>query len=179
MPGAALAVIFGLWLLASIPNQFRWRWWEAVARRDVLGLLPRWTFFAPRPGQHDLHLIYRDRSPVDDDVAGPWRQVEFATMPWWLRAVWNPSRFARKAVTDVGGALVRAATRAGRSGDTPAVVAAMIQLNPAYLRVLDWVMAQPAETETHARQFALVRTQADAGDRRLEPVFVSFVHPRP
>ncbi|WP_292811858.1 hypothetical protein [Microbacterium sp.] len=179
MLGAALAVLFGLWLVASIPNQFRWRWWETVARRDALGLLPRWTFFAPRPGQHDLHLIFRDRSPVDDAITGPWRQVEFATMPWWLRVVWNPSRFARKAVTDVGGALVRAATRAGRSGESPAVVAAMIQLNPAYLRVLGWVLAQPGDEGGDARQFALVRTQTDDADRRLEPVFVSFIHPRP
>jgi hypothetical protein len=165
-----------VWLLASIPNQFHWRWWESIARRDALGLLPRWTFFAPRPGRHDLHILIRNWSA---GTPGPWRELERPSPHPWLRAVWNPGRFARKAVTDKGNAVVRAVAR--RVGDSPSV----IQLHPAYLEILVWALADTGGTtdaaadsaSDAARQFALIRTQTDRPGRRLDVAFVSFVHP--
>lgn len=172
----ALAALFAVWLLASIPSQFRWQWWESIARRDGLALLPRWTFFAPRPGRHDLHVLIRDWS---GGAPGPWRELERRPPGPWLRAVWNPDRFVRKSVTDTGAALVRAATRS--AADPPST----IQLQSSYLDILGWVSAAtPAATSAGAnarpdvaRQFALVRTQTDRPGRRLDVVFVSFEHP--
>lgn len=172
----ALVVVFALWLLASIPSQFRWLWWERVARRDALGLLPRWTFFAPRPGRHDLHILVRDWS---DRTPGPWRELERHPSNPWLRAFWNPGRFSRKAVTDTGNSLIRAAAR--RDADPPSV----IQLQPAYLEILAWASEAPgsqadapaATTADAVRQFALVRTQTDRPGRSLDVVFLSFEHP--
>ena len=166
----ALAAVFAVWLLASIPNQFRWNWWESIARRDTVGLLPRWTFFAPRPGRHDLHILIRDWS---GGTPGPWREMERRPPGRWLRAVWNPDRFVRKTVTDTGNALIRAAAR--RDADPPSI----IQLQPSYLEVLGWVSAAAPATPGAARQFALVRTQTDRPGRRLDVVFVSFEHPLP
>jgi hypothetical protein len=162
----ALAAFFAVWLLASIPNQFRWSWWESIARRDALALLPRWTFFAPRPGRHDLHILIRDWS---GGTPGPWHELERLAPGPWLRAVWNPDRFARKAVTDTGNALARAARR---GDDAPSA----IQLHSAYLEILGWVLAAPSATPDAARQFALVRTQTDRPGRLLDVVFVSFEH---
>ncbi|MET0885763.1 MAG: hypothetical protein ABWX92_04860 [Mycetocola sp.] len=169
----ALTVVFTLWLLASIPNQFRWEWWERIARRDVLGLLPRWTFFAPRPGRHDLHILIRDWSAGSP---GQWRELERRPPTPWRRAFWNPDRFVRKTVTDTGNALVRAASRPEAGSPTS------IQLHSAYIEILGWVMAAPPPVQDtspgDARQFILVRTQTDRPGRRLDVTFISFEHPR-
>jgi len=165
-------------LLASVPNQFRRQWWESIARRDALALLPRWTFFAPRPGRHDLHILIRDWS---GDTPGPWRELERRQPSAWLRAFWNPGRCERKAVTDMGNALVRAAIR--RDAGPPST----IQLQSSYLEILAWASAVAPAAQTTApraygdiaRQFALVRTQTDRPGRRLDVVFVSFEHPLP
>lgn len=173
----ALATVFTVWLLASVANQFRWTWWEPIARRDPLALLPRWTFFAPRPGRHDLHILIRDWS---GGTPGPWRELERRPARPWLRAVWNPDRFARKAVIDTGNALVRAAAHG--NADPPSYV----QVQSPYLDILGWVSTAPLATSdavdgAHeiSRQFALVRTQTVRPGRRLDVVFVSFEHPLP
>jgi hypothetical protein len=173
----ALAAFFTGWLLGSVPNQFRWQWWEPIVRRDALALLPRWTFFAPRPGRHDLHILIRDWS---GDTPGPWRELERRQPRRWLRAFWNPDRFERKALADTGNSLVRAAAR------RDAGPASTIQLQSSYLEILGWVSAAPpasqdatSRPEDVARQFAVVRNQTDRPGRRLDVVFVSFEHPLP
>lgn len=174
----AVAAVLCAWFLASIPTQFRWRWWESLSRHDALGLLPRWTFFAPNPGRHDLHLLVRDWI---DGEPSPWREFERLPPPPLVRALWNPGRFARKTITDVGNAVVRSA--AGRV-DAAEENAKAIQLHAAYLEILGWVTAAGRHEravgvgeERGERQFALVRTQTDQPGRRLQVVFLSFLHP--
>lgn len=168
---AGVALLFGAWLIASLPNQFRWRWWDRVARYDQLGLLPRWTFFAPNPGRHDVHVIYCD---IIEAQIGTWQEIDHLSSPMATRWLWSPDRFGRKAVTDAANAVVRAA------GQHEASDARAIQLDPAYLQILCWVQNDRQESiEGTLCQFALVRTQLDLPGRPLNILFVSFDHPVP
>jgi len=161
-----VGIVLGAWFLASVVHQFRPRWWRRVTRFDPLHLLPIWTFFAPNPGRHDLHVIYRECSGVR---CGPWRQL---APPWVDRSwrwIWNPGRYVRKATTDFSNALLDARRT---SDDQRAVL-----LSAAYISLLHWVMAQPsADPESNHRQFALVVTQGFGEGRELDVQFVSEVH---
>jgi hypothetical protein len=164
---AAVAVILVAWLVATVPHQFRFLWWDKVARLDVLNLLPTWTFFAPNPGRHDLHLVYRD---WEDGRPLPWRQLEARPVDWRWRWIWNPDRFPRKAVSDLAASLDRQlAVCAGN----PAAVTICLP----YLSVLQIVMAQPGAARPGAlRQFALVASRGFGSRRHLEVRYVSRAH---
>ena len=86
MLASALATILTIWFVLSALNQI-----DPISTRlapyDPLGLLPRWTFFAPHPGIYDYHLLYRECASVETPLGtpamveaaktlvGPWMQV--------------------------------------------------------------------------------------------------------
>src|SRR5215213_561511 len=128
-----VALFLSVWLLASAVHQLRRRSWERIARWDALNLLPRWSFFAPNPGRHDLHVVYREWLLEE---AGPWRQLmpTHANRRW--RWCWNPSRYPRKAVSDLANSL----QYAERSLEE---MPRSVLLSSSYISLLSWVMAQP------------------------------------
>ena len=160
---AVLASFFA----ASVVHQLRLPGWWRVARYDALHLLPRYSFFAPNPGRHDTHVVFRERRDGHD---GPWQQLQPGYVDRRWRWLWNPNRFQRKAVSDLANAVLEIA---GRHPGDPRVVL----LSSSYVSLLTWVMAQPGDSPvaTH-RQFALVGTHGFDGDRQLEIRFVSEAH---
>ena len=116
-------------------------------------LLPRWNFFAPRPGRRDQHLVYRD---TVDGVPGPWCEIDTGRSPVVTRWLVNPARFRQKAMIDLVNRLFTARRELiERVGDEQG-----LQLSSGYLAILTWAMAQPAAHRPCVRQFA------DRGDRR-------------
>jgi hypothetical protein len=161
-----VAALLAAWFVGSVFHQFRLKWWRRrIARRDVLGLLPCWSFFAPNPGRHDLHVVYRDR----DDASnwGPWVELGAQQDPRWWRAVWNPNRYSHKAVSDLVNSI-----RGGMNANEP--VATM--LSGAYLAMLNWVMCQPSKVPTTIRQFAVIGRSGHGARRTLELLYVSEEH---
>lgn len=164
----AAVVFLALWFAASVVNQFGFEWWKRWKRFDVVGLIPRWTFFAPLPGTTDFHLYYRDVS-ADGDV-GDWRELAFATARSPVDMFWNPLRREKKMLVDAVQQIVQVAAQL--EGDGRGVV-----LTTSYLLLLNAVAALPKAAATRARQFMILESDGyfAAGEPRL--VLRSDAHP--
>jgi len=164
--GALVAVLLAGWFVGSVLHQVGPDWWRRrVARRDVLGLLPRWSFFAPNPGRHDLHVVYRDRDAAGQ--WGPWTELDIQRDPRWWRAAWNPERYPRKAVSDLVNAI---------RGGTGTAEPLALMLSGAYLAMLSWVMCQPDSGRTTGRQFAVIGRNGHGARRTLDVLYLSGEH---
>jgi acetone carboxylase gamma subunit len=85
--------------------------------------------------------------------------------------LWNPSRFADKALHDMVNSLLDACTFLKESSTAKA-----IQVTQPYLALLAWTMEWDASvTLGNRRQFAIVSSAGDRG-RTAEVVFVSDFH---
>lgn len=165
---ATVGATLVLWLGASGVHQLRWRWWKRIERLDVLNLLPRWSFFAPNPGHHDVHVVYREWQSGN---ASGWVEIAPGSTDSSIRWFWNPDRYITKSISDLAtGLLMSQQTLEPESRRA-------ILLSAPYIGLLAWVVAQPMTSEhISARQFAIVRTQLFGPDRRVEVRFVSDVH---
>ncbi len=163
------SAVLGVAFVASVVHQFRRGWWLRIARFDVLYLLPRWSFFAPNPGHHDLHVVYRDWQL---GAAGGWRELRATPTNPVTRWFWNPDRFARKAVFDMTSALL------GALAAEPETQSRTVLLTSSYIHLLGWVLAQEeCVTDVSARQFAIVRSSTTPDARHVEIAYVSELHP--
>ena len=133
---------------------------------DLLNLIPAWTFFAPNPGMHDLHLLYRDR------LAGghltQWKEVPMARPALPLLPLWCPGRRHNKALLDV---MKHLALEVGVHRDSPNV----LQLSLPYLAVLNFISRLPREGDVTLTQFLLMRS-VGASSAAPEAVFLSSLH---
>lgn len=167
-----VALLLGTWFLASIIHQFRFEWWLRIAHYDVFGFLPSWTFFAPNPGCHDFHLVYRD---WNSDKSSSWSEIVVSpSLDLRWRWFWNPYRFPDKAVFDMVRSFRQTISFHADKEDSR-----VIMLSGVYIGLLQMVMAQPLiDADSEHRQFAILQTQDFASDRRIEVVFVSEKHRR-
>lgn len=93
-----------LWFGATVLNQLPFWWAKTVSSRDVLHLLPRWTFFAPRPGSNDYVIVYREVR--EDGSAGEFVELIVPKRgPWSV--VLNPRKRVRKTLHDLANGLGR------------------------------------------------------------------------
>lgn len=168
----ALAAFLLAWLLVAavcqVPGDVRtWRTSRVdrwVRAHDVLGCVPRWHFFAPRPGTEDIHLLYRDRLP--DGRVTRWREVLAPAPPLLVGAIWNPDKRHNKALLDATQELVEVS--AMMDGDLD-----RIQLTVSYLAVLTFVGGLPRPHAPDGTQFLIMRS---SGPDRPEGVLLSAMH---
>jgi len=93
------------WLLATAVAQLPGKVGMFPRRWDALGILPAWTFFAPRPGISDPVLVGRDI--LEDGSYSPWR-VLWREPRQRLRFLWRPGKRISKLVSDCGSSLRQA-----------------------------------------------------------------------
>ncbi|MEU3874449.1 MULTISPECIES: hypothetical protein [Streptomyces] len=163
----ACAAALAAWLLLSAAAQLgpllpRLKQWHQ--RYDPLGFVPRYHFFAPRPGTYDYHLLVRT-GPDGTPSFGPWRELAPPRRRRWWHVLWNPDRRQRKQLFDLTMRLCRADARC----EDPAT-----PLSIPYLLLLGH--AGGAVGDDGQVQFMIARS---AGYRRGEPpqaVFVSRPH---
>lgn len=157
--------LLAIWLAISVLAQFDSAPTRAIKRHDLFSLLPRWSFFAPRPGVYDYHLLYRDLR--SDGTLGAWREIPLADERTIGGALWNPEKRCRKALSDT----VRSLNELLRSGPKPSLALTM-----PYLTILNYVTSRGHEPQTTATQFLILRTDGfmTGGDPRL--VFQSDLH---
>ncbi len=163
---SAVAILLGVWFLASIVHQVAPVWLARRVPNDLYGLLPRWLFFAPNPARDDTHVVYRDRSRGQ---WGPWQALTPATGSRRWRWLWHPQRYPIKAASDLANGLRRSMIR---HREAPR---AIVLGNP-YLGLLHWVAAQPVEPGVSHRQFAVVTSHGFADEEALDVLFVSEPH---
>lgn len=153
---AALSTLV-VWSIWSVVNQTPWRLARRLKRLDVIGFIPRWTFFAPEPGRTDYHLVYRDLSD-DLQSGGPWIELIPVGARPWHAALWNPTRRARKAVIDLTQMMCQLSLDTSQS--------AAVAVSLPYLAVLNYVMHEPAGTRPF-REFAIVQTSSLDAEPKL------------
>jgi hypothetical protein len=162
---AVAGVAFSIWMVATILYQFD-KPSLYLSRFDVFRLLPRWTFFSPNPGQHDMHLLYRDR--LQSEALTDWYEVDFIGTPAAIPILWNPEKRLAKVLWDCWAAIQHFSKL---DGYAPLYLA----LSGAYLVLLNIAQRAPSFETSIERQFALVRSRGFV-DREIEPLFVSGFH---
>ena len=161
--GITLVVFF----LASVIHQFRFSWWQRISNLDRLILLPRWTFFAPNPGRHAFHLVYRDFTL---DQPGGWKELVVSDDDLSWRWFWHPARYPSKGLNDLFNFLFQSVQSYPEDPQ-------LVMLSTPYISLLKLVMTQPGiSSECSQRQFAVVATRGFQEDRILEIRYISGVH---
>ncbi|WP_019544894.1 hypothetical protein [Streptomyces sulphureus] len=96
---AALYGLLGTWFALTVGQQFkkRPRFLERVDPGNVT--LPVSTFFAPRPGTTDTHLLVRDE--LLDGSTTEWAEYPVSQDRSLRQMVWHPNRRREKALCDV------------------------------------------------------------------------------
>jgi hypothetical protein len=132
---------------------------------NTLGLVPKWHFFAPRPGTHNLYLLYRDKYPTGD--IGNWvmlHNMDSFRSPWSF--IWNPTKRLRKTLFDTIIALLSEDVTTERDR-------MLIKLSIPYLLILNHVSSIPRTNGAIATQFLVRENYAD---ERSYSVFCSDLH---
>lgn len=133
---------------------------------DALSLVPKWHFFAPRPGMRNLYLLYRDRYATGD--VSVWRVLHGMDRfrPGWS-FIWNPDKRLRKTLYDV---LVTLAAEDYTADDATR----RVKLTAPYLLLLNHVSSLPRPDGVVATQFLVMEGEAGQTPRK---VFCSELHP--
>lgn len=169
---AAVYVTLGSWLGLSVAGQKLFRTPGRRSAWDRLYLLiPDWRFFAPHPGIHDYHLLYRDE--LGDGSLTPWREITSVEQRKPTHALWHPHRRVEKCVFDISKELTKFLEEC-HNDDRPVE---SVQVSVPYLTLLAHVTEQPHEENAVRTQF-LVSTSGGY-DEHDEPraVFLSAPHP--
>ncbi|MFF0292213.1 hypothetical protein ACFYST_03485 [Kitasatospora sp. NPDC004614] len=162
-----LAGLFVSWLLATALCQAPSRVQNRLRKADVFGLIPRWHFFAPRPGTQDFVLVFRDQA--SSGSLSRWREaprLPVSRLP--LCALWNPGRRHTKAMIDITVELMNLVVDDRNKKE--------IELSVPYLALLNHISGLPRLDGECLTQFALVATQSSASTEPPEVVFVSSMH---
>jgi hypothetical protein len=172
LSGAAVAV-FAVWLFATTLNQHRGtrRLLSPLLAYDICGLIPIWTFFAPNPGDTDVHLLFRDREASGRTT--DWREVPL-TGRRRMTDLWNPRRRINKALVDLIYDLTRPDPE--QAPATPQPLSKRRVLSFPYILVLNYVSRLPGDFGATERQFALARSPGLRGRSRPDVVLVSAFH---
>jgi hypothetical protein len=162
---------FVAWFIVCILAQFTEDTHEWMPHLSAIGLIPRWAFFAPRPGMDDTYLLYRDR-----DEAGTFGTLTCLTMPetrHWFHFVWNPKKFHNKVIMDLMSSLAVQKRQISEEGGHER----SLILTVPYMALLHFVMRMPHDQTAMARQFVIVHNRPYMAGSHLVVDFVSEVHP--
>jgi hypothetical protein len=166
----AVLIFLAAWLMVTILNQANRtrRWISKLSNYDVCGVIPIWTFFAPNPGNTDVHLLYRDRGR--DGETTHWRDIQLERRNSALE-FWNPRRRIGKGVVDVVPDLT-----ANLSDEPRQSIDKRKVLEFPYLLVLNYVCHQSRDFRAETRQFAVARTRGFSTESDPDILFLSAFH---
>lgn len=150
-----VVLVLCAWGVASIFYQFR-ATADAVGRWNYFSLIPKWTFFAPRPKTTDYQLCYQDHRLGSATVAEP---VEIPMVPKGgiapaVRFIWNPSKRNTKAVNDLTSFI---AGYKQRHRHRLAKNALVLELYVPYLVLLNYVSSRARVPSRDCRRRFVVR----------------------
>ena len=174
---ATYAVLFGTWLLLTVVWQFEpLRHRSRLLRRVAeLHVLPIWTFFAPRPGMSDTHLLVRDR--LKDGSFTDWREVSLIEERRATHWLWNPRKRLDKLAVDAVSDIKTIKIRSDQMKLPDEQLQNHVKLSKGYLVLANIGFAQPKLSgESVSRQLAVVETRHVGGTRSVHPLFFSAVH---
>jgi hypothetical protein len=159
-------VILALWLLISALSQLKVRGTSTLRNYDFFSLIPNWSFFAPRPGTSDYHLLFRDCDA--DGKFGKWQELPLADERTILGAIWNPQKRNKKALSDT----VRSIAQISQDKALRAGIAFTIP----YLVTLNYISSMSRADSTIQTQFMILKSDGFFSEHDPELVFLSNVH---
>lgn len=164
-----LGILAG-WLGLTIAHQISHQRLLPLWKRDVCSLVPRWTFFTPRPVFFDYFVFFRDE--LRDGTVGQWQMLSYARRGhWrWQEAIWAPEWRNNKVLSTLAMQVVHAHRR---NGQDPTV----IESDPCYLALRSVVVNLPRPQVAIKRQFMILQTYGFIPKRSPQMVFVSKPHP--
>lgn len=166
-----LAGLFAAWFALSVGAHLRTDLRGRFLRLEVWGLLPHWNFFAPRPGVHDVHLLYRD---VDREGGiGKLGYVPMIGPRRWFHVLWHPDKVQAKVVSDLAASLQEVARQARRRDAD----VRLVMFSQAYVLALHVAMQSPRAPTAQARQFILARHRTLGRESEHQILFFSSFHP--
>lgn len=130
----------------------------------LLNITPTWSFFAPIPGMHDYHLMFRTISK--DGLVTDWQEVQ--SVKDKRRActfLWNPEKKFLKSLMDLVQELLIFSQAANYESQ--------IHLSIPYLHLLNYVSCTHFSTPTEKMQF-MILSSSRMSDYTV--VFVSSHH---
>jgi hypothetical protein len=157
------------WLALSIVTQFRRAThdWRIARWLAAFGLLPRWTFFAPRPCTSDFHILFRD--VIDDNgVVTRWTELPILAPRTPLSVLWNPLKRQKKTFIDLVMSLRR---------DRRQLKSSYKQVSVPYMVFLNVATHLPRDYSAVATQFLILETSYNGESSRTGKVLLSDIHP--
>jgi hypothetical protein len=161
-----VACLYLGWFIICIIHQLPNHWVRRLALYDLLGLLPNWRFFAPKPFSADYHLVVRlfdeeRRAPECIEITDV---LPIASRP--LCALWNPDKRVHFGYID---AVIDLLNRAKLQS------AVEVQRSAPYRTIANFVAAYLPHKGVQVVQFIVVATD---GYRQREDPIVVFVSER-
>ena len=161
-----------IWLLLTVLCQFKETKISSYVRGkvDVFGLIPLWTFFAPRPGKRDYHLLYRDK--INDEINSEWQELEITEERSFWSWFWNPEKRDKKILSDIVQNLVSSIPHYKNDK----VDHDLLMFSMPYIIVLHAVSQCKVTEKDTLRQFMLAETSGYFKDIPPSVILLSVFH---
>lgn len=154
-----------VWLLASAYSQTKGRGVGRLRSHDIFSLIPNWSFFAPRPGTSDYHLLFRDIAA--DGAPLSWEEIPLADKRSLRGALWNPQKRKTKTLSDVvRGLLVLAQDTTLKD----------YSMTLPYLAILNYVSSLPRPAGRLETQFMILKSEGFFSRDDPKFLFLSNLH---
>lgn len=157
------------WFIISLVFQFSSKAKLVIAKYDIFGLIPSWSFFAPIPGTSDYRLVYRDTTK--DNTFSEWEEVLFYEKFSVSRVFWNPQKVEIKALSDICQIFLKEMT-----SDFYKTNPKMLMVTTSYIALLAKVCNEPKPSVSVERQFAILTSKGYDEERKVTPLYVSSSH---
>jgi len=159
------ALLFFLWLILTVAVQFDISYKSALSQFDILGLLPRWTFFAPNPAHTDIRVLVRfGNSSRITSWNELWLSSRVDESRTYVRGLFNPYRRIEKYLSDFRNVLME-----------PKISPALVRMSSEYIALLalSEMVARSEGAETV--QFMLAETNYTLPDQ-FNVIMISDIH---
>jgi hypothetical protein len=160
-----IIIILIAWFIISALSQLNVRRIVALKSHDVFSLIPNWSFFAPRPGTSDYHLLFRDVNSRGEP--GKWQEIPLAERRSLWGAIWNPQKRRTKTLSDVVRGLLRLAQDKSLRD---------YSFTLPYLAILNYISSLPHPELSVQTQFMILKSDGFFSKQDPEFLFLSNLH---
>lgn len=163
-------IILGGLLVLTILAQLKIEVIDRFCQQYMLGIIPKWTFFAPKPGVTDFRISYRCFTGVNESTGLVPVFEEFFHRPFYA-FIWNPNKRLKKAVFDMSVELATMLEQNHHKNNNY-----YIEISLPYLLILSYVSSLPQVQLYSKVQFVISLSSYHAGEEKLQLMYTSNIH---
>lgn len=138
---------------------------------DPLGLLPNYSFFAPKPLQQDFRIVYRVmKEEVEEEI--DWQEYPMYGNSNLSKMFYYPFKYYNKGMIDICMALTK------EYAELKEEELSFIQISSNYLGILTILqeILHPKTSKGKKLEFAILMTEDHPQGRKAKVTFRSFKH---